>query len=88
MHNDSVTTALYPPARDCVKCRTTKRHARPQTEAGVVKRTAQLITDEQSFDEWTMVMRTASSHGEKFVLVASQKYILVPDSALDHSAIL
>jgi hypothetical protein len=35
-----------------------------------------------------MVMRTASSDCKEFVRMASQNYILVPDSALDHSAIL
>ena len=48
----------------------------------------QLIADEQPFRERAMVVSTPSSDGKEFVRMASQNYVLVPDFALDHSAVL
>ena len=88
MYKDSVTDAVHPPARECIKSRSAQSHARPKIEAGVVQGTAQLIADDQPLCEGTMVMRTASPNSKEFICLASQNHVLVPDSALDHSAIL
>jgi hypothetical protein len=53
-----------------------------------MQRTAQFIADDQPFCEGTVVMGATRSDGEEFVLVASQNYVFVPDSALDHSTVL
>jgi hypothetical protein len=87
-HKDSVTNAFDAPARDGVEGRGAQSHAGPKAEARVMQRTAQFIADDQPFCEGTVVMGATRSDGEEFVLVASQNYLFVPDSALDHSTVL
>jgi hypothetical protein len=49
---------------------------------------AQFPTDDESFGQRGMVVRATRSDSEKFVVLACQNYVLVPDFASDHSAIL
>src|SRR5262249_15944062 len=86
-HERHVALPLDAPAGDRIERRRPQRVAAAKAETGVVPGTTHGVADDESFGEWTVIVRAVRADGEELAAGARDHDILVTDPAEQRSAV-